>query len=483
MDSALLAKLLEPLPPGIGQGAATQAARRARGQVFTPPGLAEAVIQLIAPDLPARPRLLDPACGDGAFLRAAHAVVPAAARLGIERDPAVARAARAATPGATVRVGEALLGRARVPKVDAVIGNPPYVRSIRLRASDPALWAALRGRFAATSFGEWDLYGAFLERSLDWLAGDGRVALIVPSRWLTARWAGPLRAHLAARRAVVAVIELGAAQLFANATTYASIAILGGAAQPGARPIHRHGAAGWRTDALDLARLGDAPWIAAAPRRRARGPSPRLTLGEVAVIAKGAGTNADPVFVLPAARRDGRWLTCGDVVIEADAARPCLRGRDVGAAPTAWCVLPYVDGALVPWAEVRARWPRAAAYLAARRAPLEARERGRFVGDRFHAFGRPQNLRFHLDPAPKVVIPDVVRTPRAWIDRGGALVLDSAYAVRPRPDAPARWQDVARLHALLASAAVAAWLDAASVPLRGGYRRMKTAYLAPMPLP
>lgn len=200
------------------------------------------------------------------------------------------------------------------------------------------------------------------------------------------------------------------------------------------------------------------------------------------MIAKGAGTNADPVFVLPDARRDGRWLRAGDVVIEAAAARPCLRGRDVGAAPTAWCVLPYVDGALLPWAEVEARWPAAAAYLAARRSLLEARERGRFVGDRFHAFGRPQNLAFHLDPAPKVVIPDVVRAPRAWIDRGGALVLDSAYAVRPRPDAPARWRDVERLAALLASPAVAAWLDRASVPLRGGYRRMKTAYLAPMPL-
>jgi 23S rRNA G2445 N2-methylase RlmL len=143
VELALLAKLLEPLPPGIGRGAATQAERRARGQVFTPPG------SWADPADRARPagsRLLDPACGDGAFLRAARAVLPAAARFGVERDPRVARAARAATPGATVRVAEALLGRARVPKVDAVIGNPPYVRSIRLRTSDPALWAALRGR-------------------------------------------------------------------------------------------------------------------------------------------------------------------------------------------------------------------------------------------------------------------------------------------------------------------------------------------------
>jgi hypothetical protein len=170
------------------------------------------------------------------------------------------------------------------------------------------------------------------------------------------------------------------------------------------------------------------------------------------------------------------------VVIEAAAARPCLRGRDVGAAPTAWCVLPYVDGALLPWAEVEARWPAAAAYLAARRSLLEARERGRFVGDRFHAFGRPQNLAFHLDPAPKVVIPDVVRAPRAWIDRGGALVLDSAYACGRGP--------TRRPAGETSSASRRSWRrrrwrrgsSRASVPLRGGYRRMKTAYLAPMPL-
>mgnify|MGYP003378955821 CR=1 FL=1 len=46
MELALLAKLLEPLPPGIGRGAATQAERRARGQVFTPPTIVEAMLAL-----------------------------------------------------------------------------------------------------------------------------------------------------------------------------------------------------------------------------------------------------------------------------------------------------------------------------------------------------------------------------------------------------------------------------------------------------
>jgi adenine-specific DNA-methyltransferase len=128
--------------------------------------------------------VLDPACGDGALLAAVGARAPQAVLVGIERDPTVARRARRRLPGARIVCRDALDGDLAVA-AELLVGNPPYVRSVRLRASDPALWAALRGRFVATSFGEWDLYGAFLERSLDWLAGDGRVALIVPSRWLT----------------------------------------------------------------------------------------------------------------------------------------------------------------------------------------------------------------------------------------------------------------------------------------------------------
>ena len=475
----------------MGDGGAGPAAR-ARGQVFTPRYLAEAVCRLVLRG--ATPTVLDPAAGDGGFLAAAQQVSPGAVLRGVERDPALAAAARARVPGATIDCAEALLGAPPFAPVDAVVGNPPYVRSIRLRDDDPALWARVRGAFAATSYGEWDLYGAFLERSLDWVKPDGRVGLIVPSRWLTARWASRLRGLLAERGVVETIIDLGAAQVFARATTYASIAIL--APQPSSPPrLYRRIDGVWEASDLDTRRLGDSPWLATATatvtdtvtdtvtsRLRVRAP---LTLGDVARIAKGTGTNADRVFLLPAAILDGPLARSGDLVVEAAATRPCFRGRDVGlsTAPPDRCLVPYDGARLVPWDELCARWPRAAAYLAAHRATLEARERGRFTGPRFHAFGRPQNLAFHLDPTPKLVIPDIARVVRVTVDATGALVLDSAYALRPRPDAPPPWNRLDHLHALLTSPVLAAWIARASVPLRGDYRRFKTAFLAPMPLP
>lgn len=475
-----------------------RAARRARGAFWTPPALAAflaraAVAPLLGATTPRRGvpalRVLDPAAGDGRLLQAALALLLAHAaprtprderRLrvaitraclrAIERDPAQAEALRVALPGLEVLCADALVdprATAFVGEVDAVVANPPYLRAGHLRAHDPATWRALRGRFAATGYGEWDLSSAFVERCLELLAPHGRAALIVPSRWLTSRSAGPLRALLARDRAVAEVIDFGSLQLFAGATTYASIVTL--ARAPVRRVwVARPDATGWRVGAFTPPE-GAAPWIVAP--RRARWPSGRV-LGDVARIVKGAGTCADAAFVLSA--DDARRL-------EPAALRACVRGRDVEAwgtfvpAAAPRCVVPYtVAGEPVPLATVRSTWPRALAHL--------TRARPAVAADVVARFGRPQNLALHLGPQPRVVFPDVVLAPRAMLVPGATLVLDSAYAAYGLSGAGAVAQPEVLL-ALLASPHVGRWLDERAAPLRGGYRRMKTAILAPLPLP
>jgi SAM-dependent methyltransferase len=535
---------------------------RSRGAFFTPRPLVHFVVEETLRPLAARAaaaapgrslRVLDPACGDGRFLVVAAEWVArqlpgvGLALIGIERDARTAAAARlrleqlaagAAARGlelaVEVRQGEALLGEPLDAEVDAVLGNPPYLRSIHLHAQDPELWQALRQRFAATSHGEWDLYAPFLERTLEWLRPGGRGGLVVPSRWLTAAFARQLREKMAS--SVERVVDFGALQLFPGATTYASVVVVERGRPTSSAQLARLGPGGWVARAAALPELGGAPWILRAGSAFAQLDAASRTLGEVAQIAKGCGTNADRIFVVRGALR-GAWLegVNGDgarVRVEAKLARRCLRGRDIegaatgatradgapradgatAAAPAAlappatppatatalegataaadYCLLPYRgldDGGdsaplLLPWPELLAEAPALAAYFAAHRAALEARERGRFAGPAFYQLGRPQNLRLLLSPDPKVVIPDVAARGRAALDRG-SFVLDSAYAVRPRPGAPPPWRSPWLLLVLLRSPAVRLWLDMVGVPLRGGYFRMKTAFLAPMPLP
>jgi SAM-dependent methyltransferase len=448
-------------------------ARRAAGSYYTPRWLVDEVVaETLAPVLArgvAWPRVLDPACGDGRFLASAAALIAArrgvtaaaAARrcmVGVERDARAAAAARAAVPGADVRVGDALLGDAIDEDFDAVVGNPPWVRSVTLRRADPKTWRALRGRFVATSYREWDLYAAFLERALDWGAEAG---LVTPSRWLTAQFAGPLRAALAGR--VRRVVDFGARQLFEDATTYTAVVHLSRAGAD-AVEVERGGARG----RIPSARLGAAPWrleIGAPARLLARLERGCRPLGEIARVAKGAGTNADPIFLLAPGAPLEHLV-------------PCLRGRDVKpwqATVARHALLPYRDGRLLAPEKLERR---ARAWLEEHRAALERRERGRFAGPTFYQWGRPQNLLWHLDPAPKIVVPDAASEGRAALDDRGTLPIDTAYAIRPTGDYP-----IALLLAILNSPVVGEWLRATGIPLRGGYFRMKTAYLNSLPVP
>lgn|GEM_PF-5438578 len=528
LDAAALDRLSRELgAPSGGDGldaAQERGQRRAQGAYFTPAPLVDFVVDAALSARFARPvrwaddgtprvRVLDPSAGDGRFLASAlrwlvARAVERGARpgpdleraiarrclMGIERSESFAVEARRRVRDASFLVAEALLGAPIEDGVDVVVGNPPYLRSINLERTDPALWAALRGRFAATSFGEWDLYGAFIERALEWLGPHGHVGFVVPSRWLTARFAGPLRGLLARRNAVRAVVDFGAEQLFDGATTYPSVVLL--SRPPGQRVfVGRRDDAGWRTGELDCGALGDAPWQLSVGELRAqldRLVAGGLALGDVARIVKGCGTNADRVFALERPERRAELLVGhsraldATVAVESNAARACLRGRDVGGFELRGevaCVYPYDRaGNLIDPTELQSRWPHCWSYLQRTREVLDARERGRFRGPRFYRFGRPQNLEFFADPAAKVVVPDVARGGRAAIERRGRLCLDTAYALRPRPGAPAH-VTVELLAAVLNSRVAALWLAETGVPLRGNYVRMKTAYLAGMPVP
>ena len=61
-----------------------------------------------------------------------------------------------------------------------------------------------------------------------------------------------------------------------------------------------------------------------------------------------------------------------------------------------------------------------------------------------------------------------------------AMVLDSAYALRPVPDAAL---DLESLCGILNSRVVALWLAQQGMTLRGGYTRMKTLFLRELPMP
>lgn len=123
--------------------------QKALGQYFTPRWVAEAIIERHFADLAPGATVVEPSCGDGAFLHALPAHVNA---IGIEIDPHWAEKARRDT-GRTVLLGD--FATAPLPaQIDALVGNPPF---------------------------QADTIARFLDRAHPLLSEGGRCGLILPA--------------------------------------------------------------------------------------------------------------------------------------------------------------------------------------------------------------------------------------------------------------------------------------------------------------
>ena len=193
--------------------------RMDHGAYYTPPALCERLLDLATEagvDWRTA-RVLDPACGGGAFLgpvarrmaesltgRRPDAILASIHRrlAGFELDPFAAwmsqvfldaslrRLGRDTAPPLrpVVRVCDSLEQLPPPERFDLVVGNPPYGRV--------KLPPRLRAKFRRSLFGHANLYGVFTDLALRFAAPDGVVAYVTPTSFLAGEYFKALRALL-----------------------------------------------------------------------------------------------------------------------------------------------------------------------------------------------------------------------------------------------------------------------------------------------
>ncbi|WP_293785926.1 class I SAM-dependent DNA methyltransferase [uncultured Aeromicrobium sp.] len=178
--------------------------RKARGAYFTPPAIADYVVRWGVRS--AEDRVLEPSCGEAAFLTSAVTRLRTLANH--DRQPVVYGAEIHENSAGTARVlVEAAGGQADIrvgdffhetpePIYDAVLGNPPYVRyqsftgDSRARSRE----AALRGGVTLTGLAS--SWAAFTVHSALFLRRGGRLGLVVPAELLSVNYASDVRRFL-----------------------------------------------------------------------------------------------------------------------------------------------------------------------------------------------------------------------------------------------------------------------------------------------
>ena len=366
-------------------------ARRVRGEYFTPPSLVSAVLCLARAHLPGGPlSVIDPACGDGAFLAEAARELPDAALHGLEIDPGHAATARRRAPAARVLVGDAFRGGwdallASLPPegFELWLGNPPYNGTSPL-LRDASAYRALRAGLhldvpRGTSLR--DDYAFFLLLASERLASrQGVLAWVTSATLLDAFLYAPLRRRLLDRLVLREVVDLGAG-VFPGTRVRTCVTVWRSRRGPAPSPRFRAWTPG--TGAVESAR--SRPFLVEGPEWSLRPVS-----ADAARLDALWRANGEPLDVLVPVSCTGLKTRFDELLVDADADRllarvdAFLRARDLRRFARAH----GIPLQLLP----KLRALRRAPELPARADPAAVRPFHRWAGAR-HRGGLPEGTR------------------------------------------------------------------------------------------
>lgn len=433
-----------------------RARKKALGAFYTPDWLVDDVVKGALQHLRNRFGIndltaVDPACGDGAFLRGLiRGGLPARQICGVDRDPAPLSAA---PPGVRTVVGDALVEqpgiveqpldwRAEFPDVmgqggfHLVIGNPPWRNlDAPMDGDDEAelrrFTQHLRSGNSAVGYYRrmCDLYHLFIIRALQLLRPGGVMAFVVSRSWLEGWYADSLRAHLLAHSTVLRIVDFGDRVIFADTPTPASVILCAKEPAPAGHEIEAH-LPGGGVRHFKQSELSSRPW-----RLRVVSGSSGLRLGDVCDISQGAQTGANGVLAALTASDAGALGPAEGVILRR------ARGREIDA-----CNLTATNPRFVVWTD-DVEWgnlpAQIQAYLQANRSALEARAAFRRGDCEWFRWAWPRHA---ISGRPKLLCPYRAKSNRFWWDAEGETVgLTDTTALLPRDELPVTPAELASL--------------------------------------
>ena len=515
---------------------------------YTPPELAGFLARVTYAAMQSKAGVvdvLDPACGDGVLLYAFAQAVPKKRRkylnlFGFERDHTAAEDARKALASLEVNrvhiqerdfvdIDDVQFGDGPQPlgfcdaqsgpiaKYDAVIANPPYVRTQVLGAKKAQ---ALGKKFGLT--GRVDLYHAFSIAMANVLRDGGVLGLLTSNRFLTIKSGISLRRYFSNQFQLRSVFDLGDTKLFkaavlpvvlvaqksakANSTDKCPFSrvyehrsngqpitgarqfahVLAAVEQPDFTGLVQTDAGLYDVDKGVLISSGEdevwslstpenTDWLTTVHRHR------RYTFEAVSQIRVGIKTTADAVFIrddwhsLPAEHRpEGKLIH--PLITHHNAARWVVSPQNHPKS-----VLYPHEGRNGKKSAIRLQqYPKAAAYLNLHAKRLRARKYVIDGGREWFEIWVPH----HPDDwaKKKIVFLDISEKPTFFLDESGAIVNGDCYWITLKPGVDEDW-----LYLILAvanSSFITKYYDVRfHNKLYAGRRRFMTQYVKQFPLP
>lgn len=409
--------------------------------------------------------LLDPSCGDGAFLIAALArmdfgpddTVSAQRVQGWEIHPGAVLQARA-------RVLEHLMGRGWTESVaresaermvvhadfllgelqgqfDYIVGNPPYLRFANLPEYFRNLYASILARHTLA-----DIMYAFIDRCCLLMPENGVLAMVTADRWLFNENAAALRQAIGARVGLDHVCRLDASSSFYQAKTRRK------GTPPRVHPVE----VVLRPGGIASTPIGAGPISPDGVDTTEVGP----TLGDIAEV------------------RCGPWLAKEGIFVVDDNVAEQLRGQvDMVPAVDTDDIDPQVD---------HLRTPRRFALLTDRKTEPTGQVREHFLAKRHLLPTKCRGPRYWVPPEtpnldlskPSLLIPRIAKKLRVIPLPAGVLPVNHNLSVVAAKEG----LSLEQLREVLVSEASQAWLERNAPRIDNGYYSIITTLLRRLPV-
>src|SRR3989344_3400349 len=288
---------------------------------------------------------------------------------------------------------------------DFVVGNPPYVRIQHL---GKARRDKIQNDWHLCKRGSTDIFITFFELGFYLLNKTGKLGYITPNTYLKTKAGETLRDFIKISKALRILIDFEHNQLFENATTYSVITVLDKNHQKNTFALYKGDGENVNfIDDINLENLNSDNWILTSNDilEKLRVIEKRgMPLNKIAKIHVGITTLADEFYIFKDPKFEGKFaeikLKDNRVFrIEKNILKPIIKAsilKDPDEEQSRYVIFPYRKtndkNVIIPEDELKSKFPLTYKYFLAVRENLDKRDKGKPNQVAWYAFGRSQGL-------------------------------------------------------------------------------------------